>query len=607
MDKQQIIRISSDCFHNSPPIDHRLLQRSQLNMDVLTIGNDGDHDGYIRTISRRGVVDITQKTKPLLVWLRNKKTDRKSQSYTLLSMDGWRGGMFSLATADDEEKFLLRYAQELDWGDAFKSTGRTRLYLCECRTTIFRFYVDIDTSFVKTNYYFSDAKKKLICRIIDRTIRLFYPSTTADDTFLMLVSDTTEFDKSRVVSTTTSACLSTDADHILSDDEELSEHISVADKDVIISSNMHINFPNLHVNQEQSIVMGKAIASKLYAIIGTIEGMTKDWFDVVDPSVYLKNGLRMPGSRKCAKCPDCKNQRGVRKCTGNKCKAGKLDLGKVYKLRWITQGNRVFVDHEALTNTFIMVKMCSIRSNRQQPIADWAKYAGCPDVDLATLAQFQSKKDTILGDPDIAESKKLQQLENLTNKPVDLNRFQTDRDGQKIQRSCRVEIDASTNVFKEIVQLVNSFHVDYKNTAVKSISTTDAYTYYRALLVGEGSSVCQNLSSGTREHKNNTVYMIIKPSGVQQHCWCSCATIEHRKYGSCANFQSEKKPLTMAAKIVLFPSVAGVKQNKFNLGSIIPRNVDDAQQGMNNVLAYFHYKGYVMKPAAATKKHKPNK
>jgi len=570
----------------------------------LTQGNDGDAQGYVHSRYVKGGKEIATKSRPFLPWIKRKRSDRKEKNYTHLSMDGYMGGMFTLSSMQDETNFTVRYAQELDFGNAFTFNAQSRLYICECRTPIFKFFVDIDCKFIKPIFYFNDEKKKLICKIIERAVRLFYPETSLPDMFVMMIADTSFFDASR-------PALTLAADDIVLSEDELEEeidvntHVSIADNEVNpISSNMHIIFPNILVDQEQAIIMGKAIAIKLESVIGHVEQFAKNWFDVVDPSVYLKNGLRMVGSRKCEKCPVCKNKKEAEKCKSGKCSNGRIDLGKVYKLRWVLQGTRNFVNHAALENTAAMMRSCSIRAaGILTPTEHWKKYDGCPSVDSNLMSRMATKKKELLEETSITENARMQKLEKLTSKQVDVFAFEEDAEGIKNQRSMRLEIDPSTKVFKEIVELVRSFNSVYKNTIVKSVSTNVGYTYYRAILTGEGSSVCQNLVHPKREHSNNTVYMLIKPTGTRQHCWCRCDTIKDRKYGKCENFQSEKMPLSIKSKMILFPSFAkqirGKRKNCFTLGGIVPKNITmntntgQVSSAMDNVVAYYYYKGYV--------------
>jgi hypothetical protein len=587
----------------------------------LTRGNDGNAEGYIHSRYMKGGKEIETKSRPFLPWIKRKRTDRAHKNYTHLSMDGYMGGMLTMSSMQDETNFIVRYAQELDSGNAFTYDASSRLYICECRTPIFKFFVDIDCKFTKAIYYFNDDKKKLICKIIERAVRLFYPENTPPDKFTMMIADTSFFDTLRPTSTPSSIVVD---DIVLSEDEreeeiDINTHVSISDEVTNpISSNMHIIFPNILVNQEQAIIMGKAIAIKLEAVIGHVEQFAKNWFDVVDPSVYLKNGLRMIGSRKCEKCPVCKNKKEAEKCTSGKCSSGRIDLGKVYKLRWVLQGVRNFVNHLALGNTAAMIRSCSIRAPGVLTSTEhWKKYDGCPSVDSNLLRRLETQKKELQDETGITENVRLKKLENLTNKPVDAYAFEEDEEGIKTQRSMRVEIDPPTKLFQEIVLIVRSFHPAYQNTIVKSVSTNVGYTYYRAILTGEGSTVCQNLSETKKEHSNNTVYMIIKPTGTRQHCWCRCDNVKDRKYGKCENFQSEKVPLSVKSKIILFPTFAkqtrSKRKNCFTLGGIVPKNItmntnsNQVSSAMDNVVAYYYYKGYVEDNACVKKAQKKNK
>jgi hypothetical protein len=105
--------------------------------------------------------------------------------------------------------------------------------------------VDIDCKFTKPIYYFNDDKKKLICKIIERAVRLFYPENTPPDKFTMMIADTSFFDTSRPTSTTPALV----DDIVLSEDEreeeiDINTHVSVSDEVANpISSNKHFGKP----------------------------------------------------------------------------------------------------------------------------------------------------------------------------------------------------------------------------------------------------------------------------------------------------------------------------------------------------------------------------
>jgi hypothetical protein len=337
---------------------------------------------------------------------------------------------------------------------------------------------------------------------------------------------------------------------------------------------MHIIFPRLIVTQEQAVVMGKAIACKLHSLIGDVKELAKDWFDVVDSSVYLKNGLRMIGSRKCKKCTDCHGVAKTR-CKNSKCIGGKVDLGKVYKLAWVMQQKKMFVDHPALTNVNTMVKACSIRAvGVTSTTKGWLRYFGCPTVDDSILRQTLASIDAVVNNQQITEENRLNRLE-LVNEKSQLD------DGEKAQkRGLKIEVEKPSAIFKEVQQVVRDFSDVYKYVIVKGLYTNQGHHYYRACLIGEGSHVCQNLVAG--EHKSNTIYMIIKPSGVTQQCWCNCNTTKNRIHGVCKNFQSSKKPLSDRSKVILFQMT-----KKRTLGLF---------KSPNDPEAFFFSKGYVENP-----------
>jgi hypothetical protein len=103
---------------------------------------------------------------------------------------------------------------------------------------------------------------------------------------------------------------------------------------------------------------------------------------------------------------------------------------------------------------------------------------------------------------------------------------------------------------------VHQFGTEYARLTIKSADMSQAGTYYRVCVSGEGSTRCFNLIDPKKKtHNTRTVYFIITQSGVVQRCWCRCATTEGRKREACKDFKTATKPLLDAHKKVLFPLV----------------------------------------------------
>jgi len=519
---------------------------------------------------------------------------KRPEPYTHLSMDGHHGGVVHVSTAQEQE-MLFHYAQDIDNG--------ARLYLTEARTPYFRFFVDTDFKFIDRKYAISPEGRLAILGIIDRVVRLFYPKDTKPIHFRMIILDTSQADKEEIAASPSTV----PPVSIFSDEEEEQEEEEAELADVTPSkkrrlsktkeakkkeekkqkeekteteftpeqvvsrapnpnypnNNMHVIFPWLIVNEEQAYAMGKAIACILTTCIGDI-GLEKDWFDVVDSSVYLKNGLRMIGSRKCEKCPACKGKR-CQDCM----QIGKVDRGRAYHACAVYSGtgydSRRF---EKLSVNFAhTVLYCSIRKpGVTSGTPGWKRYTGCPALDPDVHKTVKAKRRAVIKDTDCSAKRR---FEKLTESKISTE-FAEDKAGQRKQKCLCVDIPESSMIYKAATAEVRRFDPVYKHLLIRSVLTTKKATYFRVCVGGEGSSVCFNLTAKKKEHNNNSVYFIIKPSGVYQRCWCSCDTTKERRNGVCKKFTSRGNEMLGKHQSILFPNFksphAPVYDQPLNIG-----------------------------------------
>lgn len=463
---------------------------------------------------------------------------KTNSSYTHLSMDGHRGGVITISPADEPE-FLELYARDVQAG--------LHLFITEARTPLFRFFVDTDFDFADKAYVISSEGRFIILRLINAVVQLFYPTDTNKNKFRMIILDT---------ATSAVSAPATQSSAVFSDDEEEDAPVAkarvvepAADLTAAVNNNMHIMFPWLVVNEEQAYAMGQAIACKLTKIIGNDIGLSKNWFNVVDSSVYLSNGLRMIGSRKCIKCPACRGKR----CT--EClDIGKVDKGRAYRVSAVYQDGRYDTDrYEKLVANYAQaVSYCSIRQlGAQETTAGWQRYVGCPAIDPCMLTRIHNKRASVVADTRAAPARRFNKL---VDKEAISTDFAEDTAGQKKQKSLTITYPEHSPFFIAAAAEVRRFSVVYSQVIVRSVMSSESRTYYRVCVHGEGSSICLNLTGAKKEHNNNSVYFLIKPSGVYQRCWCSCDTTQNRKFGLCKKYTSTPIVLLQKHLSTLFPT-----------------------------------------------------
>jgi hypothetical protein len=559
---------------------------------------------------------LTDPRSETVKWLSKKKFWLCKRSgdkiFTHLSMDGFRGGMVNIPPGHERE-FLELYCRDVQNGFA--------LFFLEARTPIFTMFLDVDPKFILPISRFTPEQQRILFQIIVNTIKLFYPKTTPPETFLMvactIVSKThpavPQADKSETKPLSIVSIFNPTPDQNEEDDEEdeeddEEEEAAAAEPKISKAGNMHLHFPYLKVTDLQATLMGKAISCKLETVLGKLPYIANDWADIIDSTVYMKNGLRMVGAHKCAKCPSCKG----RKCS--KCGfMGRVDLHRVYAVSdVIYNGDSDSKRLGQLKGNFgVTIASLSIRRvGLKTPTPNWKRFAGCPTIEPGVCSKVTKRRKIILGAENVSQARKFEQLSSAGNVSTE---FAEDLAGVRRTNHLNVDIDPNSHIFKICEAKVRAFNPAYANVQVRSLKTTQKFTYFRVCVRGEGSSFCTNLINPS-EHQSNTVYFIIKASGVYQKCWCTCEKLKNRKGIFCKNYMSGGKALFDSEVLQLFPHT---KNRRFLSFGPISRNesvlkVDsslsgsssnqikrkrkskpDAFAGMDRLLSHLYRKGYV--------------
>jgi hypothetical protein len=194
---------------------------------------------------------------------------------------------------------------------------------------------------------------------------------------------------------------------------------------------------------------------------------------------------------------------------------------------------------------------CSIRQlGVTETTNGWQRYTGCPTIDSQIIKEIHSKRSSVLNDK---KSSTNRIFSKITDSKISTE-FSEDMEGQKKQKALCITLPEQSPYYMSAVSEVRRFDQIYSHVIIRSVMTTHKQTYFRVCVRGEGSSVCFNLTADKKEHNNNSVYFIIKPSGVYQRCWCTCDTIQNRKFGQCKKFTSGANELLALNLITLFPN-----------------------------------------------------
>lgn len=419
------------------------------------------------------------KQKQLSGQLKKQGLEERAKMVTHLSMSGRGGGQISLEPFLEDE-FLVKYADNILNGE--------QLYLIEKRTVISKFMGDLDI--VRTDGPIDCSLLTSYLVIIQNTVKRFYPEGVSINLFDMAVSKTESTKK----------------------------------ENGLTKTGVHFVFPNLKVTQDQSLIMREAIIGNLSLEHGNPPEQNS-WYDIVDESVYVNNGLRMIYSRKCTKCPECNNDPENRPYCGECNTTGKIDLGRIYKpWKFIRDGKHDSEIFSMFNNIHTAVRAFSIRTLDTTPTDGFEPYDGAPVVTKSR--QSVSKGKVLSACPE---------------------------DHQTYNRMKNKDIAFETNTTQHnTLETFLRSHVNnaYKRVIVQAILTNPSRNSYTVVVCGDGSSYCMNMK---KSHKSNRIYFIVYEDGIIQKCHCKCHTTKGRINGMCMYYQSKKYPISQELKRLLFP------------------------------------------------------
>jgi len=221
---------------------------------------------------------------PLKKWVLTNKyfiktTDSKERkaSATHFLLDGGIWGV----PKDKYSEFLNLLAVDLQNGE--------KHYICENRTSVFKFICDID---MFEENVVSISRISEITSILNGIVNEYYGE------FKVIICGA-------------------DSKKIMKNETEL------------IKSGFHLVWPDIWITVDTAKKLRTLFIQKLIQTFGERESFNP-WDDVVDLSVYEDNGLRMVGCRKMAICKSCKNKKEFRE-TCESCEGtGKKDENRIY-------------------------------------------------------------------------------------------------------------------------------------------------------------------------------------------------------------------------------------------------------------------------------------
>ena len=485
--------------------------------------------------------------------------NNRSEMWTHNIMSGEQGGGFQLPP-EEEYKFLTAYAADLRIGEVH--------YMIERRTKFFRFHTDLD---IKRKQELDDQTIITLIQELIVAVRKFYPADTAISRYDCVV------------------CISR----------------------IVGKTGVHVIFPNLVVTDTQALDIRNYYVSMLIDKYGDMVGLQNSWEDVVDQSVYEKNGLRMVGSHKAGPCPVCSGKAKKKRKTNSDDGAAyenihreacetcmgksRVDLGRTYMPQFYFRDG---TPHEALSQivrkglTQILeekdgkgrrvIDICSIRCPL---ITKPSTGFGIHDPDMiarinTTSSGASSRKSTATTPPTATDESELRYRQLKTS----VGNFSVPEEDAKGMAKFRQKNYVSNRSeehtkMQEFIQS-KAFPAHWRSLHIANMFCNNKRTHWIINVKGEGRHHCMNTISG--QHTSNHIYFMIDRQGdktsIRQKCYSQGKDPNARRNGLCSEFTSAPIIIPNTIAKLLFPDMATAKVGNFHVERSNALDLDDLDE-----------------------------
>jgi hypothetical protein len=361
-----------------------------------------------------------------------------------LLYDGYKGGKLYIPR-HKEYDFLTEYAKSL--------SNNESQFIVETRPKTFKFMIDVDIS---DNHYWSTEEIVKLVSTIQKTVYAFFETNQI------------------VICCTSPTKTKNDGTH----------------------TGIHLIWPNLFITSDTALCIRRGIIQKLKEDKETFK-FTKSWEDVIDETIFTRNGYRMIGSDKMS----------VVKGTGE-------------------NPDKKVPENRPLGLLFVMDS----------------------EGQLSEGYYNRLKKDTKAL---ILETSIRYVIDTYLNQGMNINKSPLWLEEDPLQRKAANKGVGGTVVGgKEHVVIENFIRTKlpsaYKRQAVKAVTRYPD----KNLLIKTNSRFCMNLG---REHNSCGIYFFASPNGLYQKCLCPCNKLDGRKNGLCMDYTSECYPFDEDTRKILFP------------------------------------------------------
>ena len=271
------------------------------------------------------------------------------------------------------------------------------------------------------------------------------------------------------------------------------------------------------------------------------------WSEAFDSCIFEANGLRMIGSRKAIKCPQCNGESYKTDgewgtvCTG--CQnVGRVDLGRPYNLLYVASpdgsADAEFTEH-LKSDPMDLVLFTTIRAiNPDGSLPEKACALTFPSPDIKSVVvesarAAKSSKRTAAGKAKTGAAKD----------PLAVAETKTAAQKKKDKQKELVDLAPDDPKYPAIADyLLGEFNGTPIPTNIKTSGAGDVY------IVNTECHYCLNKKG---LHNHSSVFFVIRPTGCVQRCFCPKDT-RYASGKTCAEFVSSKHQLPSDLKHLIF-------------------------------------------------------
>lgn len=385
---------------------------------------------------------------------------------------------------------------------SYEHRVREGFFLVEVRTPIFRYYIDFDFE-EPSPLPPSQQTLLLYAQSVQRALRLFYPDRVETDPLFEIV-----------------ICAS-------SEPKQISE--------TQYKHGIHFYAPNLMVDSTQARDIRMTILYIFENAFGPRD-VDNNWEIVIDESVYIGSGLRVPWSFKAAPCREkTKDHSGCGKCKGTY----RVFDPRYYKPEFAvnSKGDIDTAETQHYAGDFVYaMKKLSIRNiNAEETTIGYHLPANAP-------RHVPEKRQNAKAKQAMAERAK-QSAYDSDDERLEMHTTEQQRalDAMKGKRVMDLKlypciVDSLGDIKKRCGQWD-----DLYISKVFRVDTNDDAMFFMMAVAGPGSHYCLNKGD---HHNSSSIWFLITKDGAQQKCFCRKPTISKDPDAvSCGKYASIHIPI----------------------------------------------------------------